>query len=244
MNRNDFIRAIEDTSSIGTGMIGEITEVLEMFPYFQSAHLLLLKSLYDNSDIKFESQLRFSALHASDREKLYYLLQRKKPADEPVRQPEIVAEEADSAIDNFQVVIEEGKNSQEIIAEIEKEEPLREDGKNSDFNMTGIPRSLLVTDDSQNDESVNMIFLLDDDEEKMPERIIYADPSIMVPRQEDLLELDTSAEAASDEQPVVPPAKPESPPCRASGPRVPPSRSSASRSRSGRPPFSPSKPAA
>ena len=74
MNRNDFLNMIENSSSVNRQMIGEIYELIDIFPYFQSAHLLLLKGLYRNSDVKFENQLRNSAIHINDRDVLYWLL--------------------------------------------------------------------------------------------------------------------------------------------------------------------------
>jgi len=73
MNRNDFIRIIRDTGQLDRRMISEVKELLELFPYFQSAHLLLLKGLNGTGDVKFESQLKQSAIHIADREVLYYL---------------------------------------------------------------------------------------------------------------------------------------------------------------------------
>ena len=74
MNRNDFINMMSDTSSVKPSMIGEVYELIDIFPYFQSAHLLLLKGLHNIADVKFENQLRSSAIHIADREVLYYLL--------------------------------------------------------------------------------------------------------------------------------------------------------------------------
>ena len=55
-------------------VLAELSEVVNIFPYFQTAHLLLLKGLKDNSDIRFENQLRNSAIHIADREVLFNLL--------------------------------------------------------------------------------------------------------------------------------------------------------------------------
>ena len=74
MNRNDFVNMIEDAIPVNRQMIGEVYELIDIFPYFQSAHMLLLKGLQNNADVKFENQLRNSAIHIADREVLYYLL--------------------------------------------------------------------------------------------------------------------------------------------------------------------------
>jgi len=43
MNRSDFLNMIGDSVPFNRQMIGEVYELIDIFPYFQSAHLLLLK---------------------------------------------------------------------------------------------------------------------------------------------------------------------------------------------------------
>jgi hypothetical protein len=198
MNRNDFIGIIQDNRNIDRHTIDEIREMLDMFPYFQSAHMLLLKGLFNTSDIKFESQLKQSALYTADREVLYHLL---KKESRPITGQSEVSKTRDEgkydSVDNQQTVIESGKNSQEIINEIEKNESAKDDTRQNEFSLHGLPRSLLVSEESDTDESVNIIFLLDDEEDKSEERIVYMDPSILVSEKEDLLELDLTENVLS-----------------------------------------------
>jgi tetratricopeptide (TPR) repeat protein len=195
MNRNDFVRTIQDTSHIDRNMIHEIRELLNIFPYFQSAHLLLLKGLYDTSDIKFESQLKESAIYVADREVLYHYIKKEKNSAESKSES---SKSSDSVNENYtdsqQTVIESGKNSQELINEIEKNNPDNEESRNIDYPLHGIPRSLLVREESDADDSVNIVFILEDEEENMEERIVFMDPSIIVPDHTDLLELDLDME--------------------------------------------------
>jgi len=74
MNRNDFFTMVGDREPIEKSTLGEIYELVDTFPYFQSAHLLLLKGLIDNEDVRFNKQLQYSALHVANRETLYYYL--------------------------------------------------------------------------------------------------------------------------------------------------------------------------
>ncbi|HEX2968484.1 MAG TPA: hypothetical protein VHO46_05215 [Bacteroidales bacterium] len=74
MNRQDFLGIMENPSSIDAKLIADIGELTAIFPYFQSAHLLLLKGLHLNSDVRLASQLRKSAIHIADREVLYNYL--------------------------------------------------------------------------------------------------------------------------------------------------------------------------
>jgi len=94
---------IEDTVPVNRQVMGEVFELIDIFPYFQSAHLLLLKGLKTNADVKFENQLRNSSIHIADREVLYYLLKTLTPSL------------------GSQVVIESARNSEDIISEIERD---------------------------------------------------------------------------------------------------------------------------
>jgi hypothetical protein len=172
-------------------MVGEVRELLDLFPYFQSAHLLLLKGLHNTSDVKFENQLRQSSIYVADREVLYYLLKNEPQSTvEPQEQekPIIVSESTSS--DNQQTVIESGKNSQELIDEFEKNLPGPTVKRDLEFPSPGLARTLLLTEDSDDDDTGNIVFLLDDEEEPADENIIFMDPSMVLSGQDDLLELD------------------------------------------------------
>jgi len=122
MNRSDFINMMSETGPLSRQSLGEVYELVDIFPYFQSAHLLLLKGLHDNADVKFESQLKNSAIHIANREVLYYLLS-SKPVSGVETPDEIIetriAEKAEPS-DTEQTVIESAKNSIELITEFER----------------------------------------------------------------------------------------------------------------------------
>jgi len=98
MNKNDFLNLIGSSAPVDKQVLSDIREIVNIFPYFQTAHLLLLKGLKDNSDIRFENQLRNSAIHVADREVLYNLLKveniplGKEVPDEPVEETQVVEE--------------------------------------------------------------------------------------------------------------------------------------------------------
>lgn len=74
MNRTDFHGYVRNPGSVNSGSVSDIKEVLKLFPWFQSAHLLLLKGLKSTDDVRFDLHLRESATHIADRERLYYLI--------------------------------------------------------------------------------------------------------------------------------------------------------------------------
>ena len=197
MNRADFNNIIHDTSTVTRQTIGEIRELLDIFPYFQSAHMLLLKGLNNTSDIKFESQLKKSAIYVADREVLYHLINDNQTvAVNPETGKVLNSQKLDSA-DNQQTVIETGKNSTELITESEKNQNIPVENLNIDLPSHGMPRSLLITEVTDDDDSVNIVFLLDDGQEHIEDTVIFRDPAIFVEEQDDLLELDIQ-EGVSD----------------------------------------------
>jgi len=76
MNREEFLKYLESPGQLDNRSILEMHELLNEFPYFQTAHLMLLKNLHVLGNIKFDSQLKKSAAYIGNRSVLYYLLHR------------------------------------------------------------------------------------------------------------------------------------------------------------------------
>ncbi|HLN55496.1 MAG TPA: hypothetical protein VK207_05875 [Bacteroidales bacterium] len=141
MNRTDFLNLMENSSSIDPKMTTEIGEIVAIFPFFQTAHLLLLKGLQSNDDVRLGNQLRNSAIHIADREVLYHFIYSPRVSEEPetpviketekhtseepeetVSQlPDAEIENDGEPVDSGQTVIETAKNSQEMIDVIDNE---------------------------------------------------------------------------------------------------------------------------
>jgi hypothetical protein len=191
MNRNDFLNMIGDASHISRQMIGEVNELVDLFPYFQSAHMLLLNLLFKNEDVKFEKQLRISAIHIADREVLYYLLRRQSPEPSAEKAVRAGSDSSDGkSYDSQQTVIESAMNSEQLISEIEKGSAVEKDSQADDpDHLYGY--SILIPSGSENPDSEEVMLLMQQDESSDEERIFYMDPGFSVPDHSDLLELDT-----------------------------------------------------
>jgi hypothetical protein len=200
MNRNDFLNLMADNNPLNRQTIGEIYELIDIFPYFQSAHLLLLKGLQSSADIKFENQLRNSAIHIADREVLYYFLRKKTSVATP---PEIVIKPESTIIttpsETEQTVIESGKNSIDLIEEIEKNSDEESRKKEHDITEAFSGHSVLIASEADNEEPAGVIML---DEEPAPDdtRVFFMDPGFSVPESSDLLELDLGQPQSDDLQ--------------------------------------------
>ncbi len=220
MNRNDFLNMIENSSSVNRQMIGEIYELIDIFPYFQSAHLLLLKGLYKNSDVKFENQLRNSAIHINDRDVLYWLLREDTSlsanasvnssigkVENPSGNPLLEGSESISPLhepekdtDTQQTVIE-AVNSEHLINDIEKDSDkinLNETTDGSSGYVSG--HGTLIAAEPESTESSGVIFLPDEETNCMEEKVFFMDPGFSVPANSELLELDLDEETLTIEE--------------------------------------------
>ena len=213
MNRNDFLNMIENSSSVNRQMIGEIYELIDIFPYFQSAHLLLLKGLYRNSDVKFENQLRNSAIHINDRDVLYWLLkddislstiatensanaQVENLTEKPLvegSESDKTPHEPDKDTDTQQTVIE-AANSEYLINDIEKDSDkiLLDEKKQPVEHVSG--HAILIAAEPESTDSSGVIFLPDEDHLSAEDKVFFMDPGFSIPENSDLLELDLNEE--------------------------------------------------
>ncbi|MGD0340692.1 MAG: hypothetical protein ABSA76_03155 [Bacteroidales bacterium] len=193
MNRNDFLRMIESSGPADRQTISEVNELINIFPYFQSAYSLLLKGLQNTSDVKFENQLRVSAMHIANREVLYYFLKKEdvkettieSASETPPLKTEIISP------DSQQTVIESGKNSTDLINEIERNSSADNDSEKMKDH------TLLISSDYDNDDSNAAIMMFDEESGETAEKIIFMDPGFSVPEKADLLELDLNENGSS-----------------------------------------------
>jgi hypothetical protein len=170
MNKNDFLSLIGSKSPIDRQVLAEINELVNIFPYFQTAHLLLLKGLQENSDIRFENQLRNSAIHIADREVLYNLLKVAPEIvgmdQEVIKEAEVTDEPAGSEVQetivhrepehiDIQEPLHEEPVPEEVAGDIEQ--TVIESAKNSEDLITEFERISAEEDEYRQEESTEQI---------------------------------------------------------------------------------------
>jgi len=74
LNKENFNQTLTRFST------SELENLVEKFPYFQQAHLLLAKKYQQQSNPKFDQQLQLAALYTPDRELLYSIFNEKNVA--------------------------------------------------------------------------------------------------------------------------------------------------------------------
>ena len=196
MNRSDFIDMIEDRVQLNRQLMGEVYELIDIFPYFQSAHMLILKGLQTNADVKFDKQLRISAIHIADREVLYYFLRTKPaaPVEKRVTVNEKKRTDEEIVSDHQQTVIESAKNSEQFISEIENNLTDALKATDEEHQLTH-SHSILVTSGTDILQPDEVMMVADEEPSSDDEKIFYMDPGFSVPEINDLLELENEEDA-------------------------------------------------
>jgi hypothetical protein len=185
--------------------MNEVAELISIFPYFQSAYMVLLKGMKTSGDVRFENQLRNSALRIASREILYHHLNEAVPEIQlnqksghtlPETPPHLctsVPENPDTilnSVDSDQTVIERGMNSIDIIENIEKDSQTAERSGGNDNEIFVVSAGSIDGDDVS-------ILIIDEDSGSVSEKVTYMDPGFSVsPDGTDLLEIE--AEEAKD----------------------------------------------
>jgi hypothetical protein len=74
MKRENIITFVQDPARLDQSSLGELEALLEAYPWFQTAHLLVAKNHHNIDSIKFHEVLRDAAAYAGDRTILYHLI--------------------------------------------------------------------------------------------------------------------------------------------------------------------------
>jgi hypothetical protein len=83
MQKEEFINYLSKPAKLDEKSLSNLRELLVDYPYFQAAHLLLVKNLSNLNHLKFDSQLRLSAAYVGNRKLLFRLLSTDAGSSEP-----------------------------------------------------------------------------------------------------------------------------------------------------------------
>lgn len=103
MNTQQLIGWMENPGALGKEAGAQLETLTQSFPYFQTAHLLLIKSLHNQNSFLYNNQLKVTAAYASNRKVLYELITKKsnpevQPSTVSAEIPETVEEKTETLI--------------------------------------------------------------------------------------------------------------------------------------------------
>lgn len=91
MNKANFIDIMHNPELVAEKTIDSIKEILDEYPFFQAGRMLLLKNMHKLDHIRYNSELKHSAVYIPDRSKLFALLNSTVQADQ-TRRPDVAEE--------------------------------------------------------------------------------------------------------------------------------------------------------
>jgi len=81
VEENKISSLIQNPYIIGKDESIYILNVLQNFPYFQTAHILYSKSLQNAKSIRFKSQLKKTAIYSGDRNLLFNIINQQEDSN-------------------------------------------------------------------------------------------------------------------------------------------------------------------
>ncbi len=147
MTQSEFLHIVKYPSEIGKKHLSDLQSYVAEYPYSQTLRLLYLKGLYNIRDIKYENELRVTAVYACDRYNLHRLI-----TSNPSRKVE--KENQDAALpeqNSRSKVIEEalGRVNEELFAAVPPPDirTILETEKTQPDNSAGKPQKRLKRQD-------------------------------------------------------------------------------------------------
>jgi tetratricopeptide (TPR) repeat protein len=93
MNKQLLYYYINNPRELNESSLSDIQELVDEYPYFQTARLLFLKNLHLLDHVRFEPELKRSALYVPDRTRLFELIHNLYPVSDAESEPAISEEE-------------------------------------------------------------------------------------------------------------------------------------------------------
>ena len=133
-----------------------ISNILEYFPYFQTAHILYSKALQNTKSIRFKSQLKKAAIYSGDRNLLFDIISQQEDLNisKATIKDKLIKEEKKAELHSFldwisivqtkKIVRSKKQNSDEIINIFLEKKPKIKNNKQRFFNASENAKKSIV----------------------------------------------------------------------------------------------------
>ena len=133
-----------------------ISNILENFPYFQTAHILYSKALQNTKSIRFKSQLKKAAIYSGDRNLLFDIISQQEDLNisKATIKDKLIKEEKKAELHSFldwisivqtkKIVRSKKQNSDEIINIFLEKKPKIKNNKQRFFNASENAKKSIV----------------------------------------------------------------------------------------------------
>ncbi len=74
MKKGEFVKLLKNPSLLDENTMGQLQEIVNEYPFFQAGRMLLLKNMHNIDHIRYNSELKQTAIYVSDRSRLFCLI--------------------------------------------------------------------------------------------------------------------------------------------------------------------------
>ena len=205
MNKIEFIDIIKEHKVLTDNEYNDISRISMNYPYFQSAYVLMLNSLYRQDDIEFTEKLKEAAIYIADREVLYNLLNSEEWISTQSQETETEAGISHESRESEGIKKDDEDKIQDV--EKKKDENIKTDKPAGKYeSVSGRSREELIQEIQTrlSEISGEKILQLDDSADEEAKKIPVDEPvntDFELPGDNDLLDLDLDMSDSSGKQP-------------------------------------------
>ena len=172
----ELTRLIQHPEEMNKETLYDLRELLALYPYYQTARLLMLQNLYLLHDASFDEELRRAAIYITDRKVIFQMVeaahyQLKKESHAAAGKKDNTADRTSDLIDNFLESIPADKEDEEKKKEKRKPTPadaavdyvaylLETEGETEEENSSRTSRLLMISWRMEDLNFLRLMFLL------------------------------------------------------------------------------------
>jgi len=108
MTHEEFISLVRQPESVSAEHVSDLKELVERYPYFIPARMLLVKALQQSHSIHYGANVKLAALYSSSRRWLYYYLHPEKLLSTELYRRDRIGKSSGAYFDIMDVVEREG----------------------------------------------------------------------------------------------------------------------------------------
>jgi len=115
MTHEEFISLVRQPETVSALHVTDLKELVERYPYFIAARMLLVKALQQSHSIHYEANVKLAALYSSSRRWLYYYLHPEKMLSTELYRRDRIGKSSGAYFDIMGVVEREGGDTKQSL---------------------------------------------------------------------------------------------------------------------------------
>ncbi len=120
MNKGSFTKILSNPDLVSEETLAWLKEIVDEYPFFQAGRMLLLKNMHELDHIRYNSELKHSAVYIADRTKLFFLLNDIGKEQQEFKENKLLIDRKPDVVQQVEPIELEVSKEPEIVPEKEK----------------------------------------------------------------------------------------------------------------------------